>query len=89
MELNNVKNEVITNFVDDQLQNLTSNTCGMFQLYYCKNLFDPLKKSEIINDDKLTKSTIFKLLDELFSTSDKKNEQIIEQFAKEYKIRRQ
>ena len=88
-ELNNVKNEVIINFVDNQLQNVTSDTCGIFQLYFYKNLFDPLKKSGTINGNKLTKNTILKLLNELFSTSDEKNEQIIEQFAKKYEIRRE
>ena len=87
-ELNNIKNEAIIHFVDDQLQNLTSDTCGTFQLCFYKNLFDPLKKSGIINDKKLRKNTILKLLNELFSTSDEKNEQIIEQFVKEYKIKR-
>ena len=60
---------------------------GYFQLYFCKNLFDPLKKNKIVNDNKFTKNTILTLLNEIFSTSDKKNEQMIEQFAKEYEIR--
>ena len=41
-------------------------------------------KSKIINDNKLTKNTILTLLNETFLTSDKENEQMIEQFAKEY-----
>ena len=76
-------------FVDDQLQNLTSGTCGIFQLYFYKNLFDPLKKSKIINDEKLTKNTILKLLNELFSVSDKQNEKVEEQFAQDYDIKRE
>ena len=54
-ELNIIKDQVILHFVDDQLQNETSDTCGIFQLYFNKNLFDPLKKSKMINDDTLTK----------------------------------
>ena len=46
-ELNNAKNEVIIHFVDNQLQNITSDTSGIFQLYFYKNLFDPLKKVEL------------------------------------------
>ena len=42
----------------------------------------------MINDNKLTKNTILTLLIKIFSTSDKENEQVIEQFAKEYEIRR-
>ena len=60
---------------------------GYFQLYFYKNLFDPLKKNKIVNDNKFTKNTILTLLNEIFSASDKKNEQMIEQFAKEYEIR--
>ena len=61
---------------------------GYFQLYFYKNLLDPLKKNKIVNDNKFTKNTILTLLNEIFSTSDKKNEQMIEQFAKEYEIRK-
>ena len=88
-ELNRIKDEVILHFVDDQLQNVTSDTCGIFQLYFYKNLSDHSKKSKIINDKKLTKNTISTLLNEIFSTPDNKNEQAIEQFAKEYEIRRE
>ena len=42
----------------------------------------------MINDNKLTKNTILTLLIKIFSTSDKENKQVIEQFAKEYEIRR-
>ena len=87
-ELNRIKDEIILHFVDDQPQNETSDTCGIFQLYFYKNLFDPLKKSKMINDNNLTKNTILTLLIEIFLTSDKENEQVIEQFAKEYEIRR-
>ena len=41
--------------LDDQLQQLATNTCGIFQLYFCKNLFDPARNSKIINDEFLTK----------------------------------
>ena len=41
-ELNRIKDEVILNFVDQQVQNKTSDTYGAFQLYFYKNLFDPL-----------------------------------------------
>ena len=54
-KLNRIKDEVILHFVDDQLQNEITDTCGIFQLYFYKKLFDPLKKSRIINNNKLTK----------------------------------
>ena len=87
-ELNRIKDKVILYLVDNQLQNETSDTCGIFQVCFYKNLLGPLKKSTIINYDKLTKTTILTLLNEIFSTSDKENEQVKEQFAKEYEIRR-
>ena len=40
---------------DDQLQELTTDTCGIFQLYFYKNLFDPASNSKIINDEFLIK----------------------------------
>ena len=43
-ELNRIKDEVILHFVDDQLQNETSDTCGIFQLYFYKSICKPLKK---------------------------------------------
>ena len=70
-ELNRIKDEVILHFVDDQLQNEITDTCGIFELYFYKKLFDPLKKSRIINNNKLTKNTILTLLNKIFSTSDK------------------
>ena len=61
-KVNNRKNELTLYLVYDQLQESTSDTCSMFQLYSYKNLFDPLHNSNIINDDKLTKDTVLKLL---------------------------
>ena len=74
-------------FVDNQQQNETSDICGVFQLYFYKNLFEPIKKGKIINDNKLAINIVLTLLNEIFSTSDKENEQVIEQFAEEYEIR--
>ena len=36
-------------------QDLTSSNCGIFQLYFYQNLFDPNKKSKIINHENLNK----------------------------------
>ena len=72
-ELNRIKDEVILHFVDDQLQNKTSDTFGIFQLYFHENLFDPLKKSKIIKENKLMKNTILALLNKIFLISDKEN----------------
>ena len=41
--------------VEDQLQEFTTGTCRVFQLYFYKNLFNPLDDSKIINDEFLSK----------------------------------
>ena len=41
--------------VEDQLQELTTYTCGIFQLYFYKNLFNPLSDNKITNDEFLLK----------------------------------
>ena len=41
--------------LDDQLQELTTDMFGIFQLYFYKNLFKPSDDSKIIDDEFLTK----------------------------------
>ena len=53
--------------VEDRLQDLDSAACGIFQLYFSKNLFNPEENSKIQNQTKLTKKTVETLLNELFS----------------------
>ena len=77
-EINTIKDDVILHFAGNQLQNETSDTCGI----YDKNHFDPLEKNKKINDNKLTKNTALILLNKLFPTFDEENEQMIEQFPK-------
>ena len=51
--------------VEDRIQDLESSTCGIFQLYFYENLFNPDENSKIQNET---------LLNELFSLHDKENE---------------
>ena len=37
------------------IQGITASTCGIFQIYFHKNLFDPEEESSIIKDEFLTK----------------------------------
>ena len=68
--------------VEDRIQDLDSSTCGIFQFYFCDNLFNPNENSKIQEDTKLTKRTIETLLNELFSLDDpNNNEQKMEQYA--------
>ena len=48
--------------LENTIQNLTTSTCGSFQLYIYKNLFDPDEKSKILIHQTLTKSTLFPLM---------------------------
>ena len=54
-KFNKIKNEVKLILVDDELQRIDSDTCGGFQLYLYKNLFDPEKNSKILGYKNLTK----------------------------------
>ena len=81
----NVK-EMTLYAVDDQLKETTSDTCGMFQLYFYKILFDPLEDSQIIEHEKLTKQTIEKILNEIFSRDKASNEEKMEDFKEEYNL---
>ena len=58
----NLINEVTVHFVHDQLQKTETDICGIFQLYFYVNLFNPVENSQIISDKTLTKKTTEKLL---------------------------
>ena len=73
--------------VEDRLQDLDSATCGIFQIYFYENLFNPDKNSSIQNDEKLKKSFIEKLLNELFTLEDVDNEQKMEAYAQDNEIK--
>ena len=70
--------------VQNNLQELMSSTCGIFQLYFYKNLFDPSIQSKIINHQNLTVDTIQTLLNEIFTTEASENKYKIKQFKQEY-----
>ena len=68
--------------VEDRVKNLNSATCGILQLYFYDNLFNPNKNSKIQNKARLNKKTIETLLNELFVLDDQdKNEETIRQYA--------
>ena len=68
--------------VDDRVQYLNSVTCGIFQLYFYDNLFNPNENSKIQGKARLNKKTIETLLNELFVLDDQnKNEETIRQYA--------
>ena len=69
---------------DNNLQELSSPTCGIFQLYFYKNLFDPAIQSDIIHQKILTVETIKTILNEIFAAETQENEQRIKLFKQEF-----
>ena len=57
--------------------------CGMYQIYFYVNLFNPLENSRIIKEKISNKWTIKKLLNEILSTDRQQNENRMEQFTEE------
>ena len=51
--------------LEDRLQDLNSCTCGIFQLYFYDNLFNPNENNKIQNNTKLNKKTVETSLNEL------------------------
>ena len=73
--------------VEDRVQDLNSVTCGVFQIYFYDNLFNPDKNSKMQNKKWLNKKTIETSLNELFVLDDQEtNEATIKQYANEKNI---
>ena len=72
--------------LENAVQNLLSATCGSFQLYFYKNLFDPCERSKILNCQRLTKNTLQITVNEIFSTDLDENEYLIKKFNEEYDL---
>ena len=75
--------------VDDQLQDIKSDTCGLFQLYFYMNLFIPKESSHIVGNRTLSLRTIKNLLNEIFIKDISQNEIVVENFASEHNIKRE
>ena len=72
--------------LEQPVQNLTSSNCGIFHLYFYKNLFDPDEKSKIINHANLNKRNIEVIFNEFFTTDVDENEHLITKFKEEHKL---
>ena len=86
-KLHNIEDEITVFSLDDQLQKIDTDTCGIFQIYFYYNLFNPFSDRSIIKHKVLTKHTIENLLNEIFSLNQEQNEKVIEQFAQQNNIR--
>ena len=72
--------------LEQPVQDLTSSNCGIFQLYFYKNLFDPNVKSKIINHENLNKWTIEVIFNEIFPTDVNENEYVIQKYKDEHNL---
>ena len=70
-------NDMSILILEQPVQDLTSSSCGIFQLYFYENLFDPDEKSKIINHENLNKHTIEVIFNVIFSTDVNENEYLI------------
>ena len=86
-KLHKIKDIVKVHLVNDQLQKIETDTCGIFQIYFYFNLFMPFENSSIIKDAKLSKKTIKKLLHEIFALNRDENEKEVKKFAEEKDIK--
>ena len=73
--------------LEDRIQDLDSSTCGIFQIYFYENLFNPDENSKIQGETKLNKKTVEMLLNELFSLDDRENEIEMEEYAAELGVK--
>ena len=77
-------NKMTIVIVENDLQKLTSSTCGIFQLYFYKNLFDPPLQSSIVSHKNLNITTTESLLNEIFTLDPEENEHRIKLFKQEF-----
>ena len=85
-KVNNLWKEMTVLMPVDEIQEIYSDTCVLFQLYFYKNHFDPNENSKILNDEQLTKNTTETQLNEIFSTNKKENKRKVTDFAEEYNV---
>ena len=85
--IKNQTEELYLILLETQLQNDNSSTCGNFNLYFLKHLFDPLKTSDVINCEKLNETTIEILFSEIFSVDIEENEKKIKTFSEKFGVK--
>ena len=81
------KNECMNILIlENNVKSITGSSCGEFQLYFYKNLFDPDEKSKIWNHKNLKKKTLETILNKICSTNIDENKCIIRNFRGEYDL---
>ena len=72
--------------LENAIQNLATSTCGLFQLYFYKSVFEPDEKSKNLNHQTLTKNTLETRTNEFFSTDIGENEYLVKNFKEVYDL---
>ena len=72
--------------LEHPVQEITHSTCGLFQLYFYKNIFDPAERSKVTKHETLNKKSIEQTLNQMFSTDVNQNEHEIEKYKKEHEL---
>ena len=73
--------------VEDRVEDLNSVTCGIFQIYFYNNLFNPNQNSKIQNKNKLNEKIIETLLNKLFILGNQEqNQTAINNYANDHDI---
>ena len=85
--IKNQTEELYLIIVQTQLQDDKSTTCGNFNLYFLKHLFDPLGTSNVIDCKKLNEKTLEILFSEIFSSDIEENEKQVKMFSKNFNIK--
>lgn len=81
-KFHNVRDAISIYGLHDQIQKTEIDTWIIFQLLFYKNLFTPSFESLIVNDEKLTKNTVQKLLNEIFKLDKVANKNKMEMFIR-------
>ena len=69
--------------IEDRVQDLDFTTCGVSQLYFYNNLFNPDQNSKIQGNTGLNKKTVETLLNEIFTLDNQEeNEQKMQQYVR-------
>ena len=78
--LRKVKSKMRLYLVEDPFQNIESDYCGVFQLYFYIHLFGLSNDSKILHHENLSKNTVQTLLNELFLSDQENNKRILREY---------
>ena len=70
-------------FLEDPIQDITTNACGYFQTFFCENLLFPDSDSILQKRKRLTNDVIQSFFQELFTTNTEQNDRIITHYVEQ------